>query len=259
VLLVSWNVAGRLALLRAQADEVLGAGPDLVALQEVTRTTAPRWRGILEAEGFAVHVALAPAAEARGARRLGTLVASRMPLEPRPGLRGVPWPERAAAAQVESPAGPLVLVSAYVPQARNGWVKVETLEALVAALAAPGPPRILAGDLNTPRTETPDGRVATFAQRRVGARPIPERGERWDLAERRILVGLEPLGMLDVFRALHGYGPRDLSWTWPRHRGGYRLDHVLASASLRPTACRYRHAWREMGLSDHSGMEAAFS
>ena len=41
-----------------------------------------------------------------------------MPLEPRPGLRGVPWPERAAAAQVESPAGPLVLVSAYVPQAR---------------------------------------------------------------------------------------------------------------------------------------------
>jgi endonuclease/exonuclease/phosphatase family metal-dependent hydrolase len=181
-----------------------------------------------------------------------------MPLRPRPAVADVPWPERAAAADVATPGGSLLLVSAYVPQARNGWVKVETMEALLASLAAPGPPRILAGDLNTPRTETVDGRVATFAQRRVGGRPIPERGERWDLAERRMLVGLEALGMADVFRALNGYAARDLSWTWPRHRGGYRLDHVLASASLRPTACRYHHEWRERGLSDHSGVEAEF-
>jgi endonuclease/exonuclease/phosphatase family metal-dependent hydrolase len=106
-------------------------------------------------------------------------------------------------------------------------VKVETPEALLASLAASGPPRILGGDLNTP-------------------------------ARRRMLVGLEALGMADVFRTLNGSAARDLSWAWPRHRGGYRLDHVLASASLRPTACRYHHDWRERGLSDHSGVEAAF-
>jgi len=39
-------------------------------------------------------------------------------------------------------------------------------------------------------------------------------------------------------------------------RGGYRLDHVLVSPELRPVACEYAHAWRQAGLSDHSGLLA---
>ena len=38
-----------------------------------------------------------------------------------------------------------------------------------------------------------------------------------------------------------------------------RLDHALASRSLGPTACRYRHEWRDARLSDHSALEADFA
>jgi len=255
-------VAGRIALLPAQAEAVAGAGPDIVVLQEVTAGSLPRWEEALAAAGLESVASLEtgrdPAA-ARGARRYGVLAAARWPLR-RIEAVAAPWPERVVSAVVETPDVELELHGAYVPQAANGWVKVETLEALHAALARPGDrPRILCGDLNTPRTETVDGRVATFAQRRVGARPIPERGERWDMAERRILVGLGEHGICDVFRELNGYAARDLSWRWPTHRGGYRLDHLLASRSLHPTACRYRHEWREAGLSDHSPLQADFA
>jgi hypothetical protein len=37
-----------------------------------------------------------------------------------------------------------------------------------------------------------------------------------------------------------------------------RLDHILASSELRPGDCEYIHGWRELGLSDHSAMEALF-
>jgi len=43
-----------------------------------------------------------------------------------------------------------------------------------------------------------------------------------------------------------------------RGRAAYRLDHVIASDSLRATACDYVHEWREAGLSDHSAIEAVF-
>jgi endonuclease/exonuclease/phosphatase family metal-dependent hydrolase len=255
-------VAGRIALLSAQAEAVAGAEPDVVVLQEVTAGSLPRWMEALGLMGLAGVASLGPErdpAASRGARRYGVLAAARWPLR-RIEAVAAPWPERVVSAIVEAPDLDIELHGAYVPQAANGWVKVETLEALYEALARPGEqPRILCGDLNTPRTETVDGRVATFAQRRVGARPIPERGERWDMAERRILVGLDEHGICDVFRELNGYAARDLSWRWPTHRGGYRLDHLLASRSLRPTACRYRHEWREAGLSDHSALQADFA
>jgi exonuclease III len=72
-------------------------------------------------------------------------------------------------------------------------------------------------------------------------------------------TGLRDLGYRDVFRALHGYARSEPSWTWRRragHDGGWRLDHLFASAELRPVSCRYHHAWRDAGLSDHSALEA---
>jgi exonuclease III len=255
-------VAGRIALLPAQAQALAGAQPDLVSLQEVTAGSLPGWRAALAEAGMQSLASLGPdrdPAESRGARRYGVLAAARWPLRPLEPI-GAPWPERVLSVLVQAPGAKLELHGAYVPQAANGWVKVETLEALHDALARPGDrPRILCGDLNTPRTETVDGRIATFAQRRVGARPMPERGERWDLAERRILTALADRGIVDVFRLLNGYEARDLSWLWPGHGGGYRLDHALASESLRPTACCYRHDWRAAGLSDHSALQVDFA
>ena len=55
----------------------------------------------------------------------------------------------------------------------------------------------------------------------------PERGTRWDDAERALVWGLRQRGWVDAYRALHGYGHRSASWTFANDRGGWRLDHVL--------------------------------
>ena len=59
----------------------------------------------------------------------------------------------------------------------------------------------------------------------------------------------------DAFRAIHGYGRKEPSWVF-RHGGGWRLDHLFASAELPVLAARYHHDWRDAGLSDHSALEA---
>ena len=61
---------------------------------------------------------------------------------------------------------------------------------------------MLCGDLNTPRRELEDGTLLTFAHDTNG-RLRPERGERWDRAERALV---RDLGWMDAWRALHGYG-----------------------------------------------------
>lgn len=42
------------------------------------------------------------------------------------------------------------------------------------------------------------------------------------------------------------------------HSGGWRLDHIFASAELEVISCLDHHAWRDEGLSDHSALEADF-
>ena len=106
---------------------------------------------------------------------------------------------------------------------------------------------MLCGDLNTPRREFEGGDVLTFAHDTNG-QLRPERGERWNLAERALI---RDLGWTDAFRALHGYEHREASWTFSGDRGGWRLDHVLLS-DLEPVAAAYAHDWRRAGLSDHS-------
>src|SRR5688500_20225361 len=59
-------------------------------------------------------------------------------------------------------------------------VKVRTLEAVFATVARNhGVPRVVAGDLNTPRYESRTGEVFTFARTRSG-RLRPAYGERHD-------------------------------------------------------------------------------
>ena len=173
--LLSWNVAGRTGVMDRQSEGVERREPDLVCLQEVRASTAPR---------------------------------------------------------------------------------VETCEALFAELARTATRhRILCGDLNTPRYESEEGETETFASNH----PFDE--GRWDAAERSLLVGLAEWDLPDVFRALNGYGRRDVSWvfhTRARRKAAHRLDHVLASAALRAIHCDYVHEWREAGLSDHSAMEVIF-
>jgi endonuclease/exonuclease/phosphatase family metal-dependent hydrolase len=115
---------------------------------------------------------------------------------------------------------------------------------------------VVLGDLNTPRREHPDGTVWTFARDRYG-RLRPERGERWDAAEAALIRGLEEHGFRDAFRAMNGFDSKEPTWEWPRWGGGYRLDHLIASAEVDVTTCAYRHDWRRADkLSDHSALVA---
>ena len=134
------------------------------------------------------------------------------------------------------PSGPLEIHCVHVPNAANGWVKVETLQALRRGLEPPTrTPRVLCGDLNTPRRELPDGTAISFARDSHG-RLRPERGAEWDAAELGIVPGLRDLGYRDAFRTCRGYESRSPSWTWKTIAGH---DGRVASGPdlpLRPTA-----------------------
>jgi len=258
VRVLTWNVARRTSRLVEQATAIAGRAPDVLALQEVTARSWPSWREACPLLGLP-HVRCTlegadPARRPAERRRTGVLVAAAQPLEDAAALP-VPWPETALAVR----AGAVVVHAVHVPNAANGLVKVRTLEAIRAGLAAgPGGPRVLCGDLNTPRREEPDGTVLSFARDGRG-RLRADRGAAWDAAELGVVPGLADLGFRDAFRAVHGYGVAAPSWTWRRiagHGGGWRIDHLFASAELEPVAATYHHAWREEDLSDHAALEA---
>ena len=249
--LVSWNVAGRKSRVEEQADRVLGEEPDVVCLQEVGPQTAAAWSERLAAVGLAPVVAPLPRAR-EGSRPLAVLIAAREPGEVVP-VEDVPWPERVLAVR----AGSLEIVNVHSPiSPKPGLVKVKTHEAVFRHVATGAGPRVVLGDLNTPRREHADGTVWTFARDRYG-RLREDRGERWDAAETALIRGLEARGFRDAFRELNGYDSKEPSWEWPRYGGGYRLDHLIASSEVTVTTCSYRHDWRrEDRLSDHSALVA---
>jgi endonuclease/exonuclease/phosphatase family metal-dependent hydrolase len=251
---LSWNVAGRVVLQEDQIAAVLGHGADVVCLQEITPRTAPRWAEALKAGGYDVELSPWPV-DPRGLRRLAVLIAARTRPRPLPGPP-LPWAERHLACSVELDGVPVEVRNLHAPLSQKAeQVKVRTLEAVFAAVAREdGVPRIVAGDLNTPRYETRTGEVLTFARTRSG-RLRPTYGERHDRAELALISGLPARGWRDAFRALHGYERRDRSWM-STVGYGYRLDHLIVSPELEALACEYVHEWRTRGLSDHSAIWA---
>lgn len=245
--LITWNVAGRVEKLPEQAAALAGVEAGVVCLQEVTVRTEPLWRAALATMGFGfVETAVAALPPKPTKRRLAVLTASRAPLERLPAP-DVPWAERVLCGVVEG----LEVINLHAPIAPSPELaKVRTHEAVAAYLQGGSErPRVLCGDLNTPRRELEDGTLLTFAHDSRG-RLRPERGERWDRAERALV---RDLGWTDAWRAVHGYGRRDASWTFAGDKGGWRLDHVLLDG-LEPVSSTYCHEWRRSGLSDHSAL-----
>jgi exonuclease III len=252
VRLITWNVNRRVSLLAGQAAALATREPDVVALQEVTARSWPLWAAALDTIGLP-HALCSlqdadPARQPIGRRRTGVVIAARARPITREPL-AVPWRETTLAASVDG----VTVHVAHVPNAANGWIKPDTLAALRAGLEATSGPRVLCGDLNTPRRESPDVSVISFARDTRG-RLREERGTRWDDAELGIVPRLAELGFADAFRAVHGYASKEPSWVW-RHGGGWRLDHVFV-CGLAVVASVYHHAWRDDGLSDHSALEA---
>jgi exonuclease III len=233
---------------------VLELEQDVVCLQEVTPVTAEPWLQRLADAGLTGVLAPMPGVR-EGSRPLAVLTAARDPLEVVP-VADVPWPERVLAVR----AGAVELVNVHSPVSpKPDLAKVRTHEAVYAHLRSGAGPRVVLGDLNTPRREHADGSVWTFARDRNG-RLRPERGERWDAAESALIRGLEPHGFRDAFRELNGFDSKEPTWEWPRSGGGWRLDHLIASTDVEVVECAYRHDWRrEDRLSDHSALVADLS
>ena len=240
---VTWNVAGRVGAQPEQAVAVAAAAVDVVCLQEVTVRTAPLWRASLAACGFGRCLdALDGLPPQPTRRRLAVLTAARS-LERLPAPE-VPWAERVLCCSADG----VEVINVHSPIAPSPELaKIRTHEAVAAYLASGSGPRVLCGDLNTPRRELADGTLLTFAHDSKG-RLRPERGQRWDRAERALI---RDLGWVDAFRAINGYGTRDASWTFAGDKGGWRLDHVLVDG-FDVISAEYQHDWRRAGLSDHS-------
>ena len=244
--LISWNVLQGGGYRLARQVEVLGAKQvDVVALQEVTAKTAPLFRDALLRHGLA-HVRHSFGIHRdhsllRGSRRYGLLVASRWPLRTLPPIAfHIPWPERVLSVSILSPYGTIELHTTHIPTgAHRDWTRAETFEGIYRRLARRcAHPRILCGDLNAPREESPEGEVVTWGQRRKPNGDVVfegGRGERSDRAERQVVTGLAPYGLIDVYRALHGYGRQAESWHWRNRgrKGGYRLAAILNLAQNR--------------------------
>lgn len=204
--LVCRNVAGRRRRQAAQAERVTALSPDIVCLQKVTARSVQPWTAYLTGAGLSdVRVADGTSAAGRD-RPLLTLVASCWE-QPPVTVGGVPWPERVLATRL---AG-LEVVNVHSPiSAKPGLAKVLTHEAVHAHLSQGRGPRLVCGDVNTPRREHPDGRVWTFARDRYGRLRV-DRGERWDTGELALIKGLEDYGFRDAFRSLHGLEQREPS------------------------------------------------
>ncbi len=252
MLIITWNIAGRVKRIDEQISQLLALDADALCLQELTPTTLPTWQESLQTAGY--HTLAAPSPPPGRQRRLSVLSAARAPLAALP-VPELPWPERALAARLPDGAEVVNLHSPTSP--KPDLAKIRTHEAVFAhlALRAPGRLRLLCGDLNTPRKEHPDGTIWTFARDQYG-RLRPDRGERWDRAELALIQRLDAYGFRDAFRVLHGYEQREHSWEWKRWNGGYRLDHLLVSGPWRVESCQYLHALRKSGLADHSPLIA---
>ena len=77
------------------------------------------------------------------------------------------------------------------------------------------------------------------------------------LMSRRIFAKLSAMGWTDLWRH-HNPGITEYTW-FSKFKGGargngFRLDHAFATPGLvaRVQGCRYSHAQREAGISDHS-------
>lgn len=127
-----------------------------------------------------------------------------------------------------------------VPGGMKGEEKIKILETVFQRIMDAGERlRILAGDFNTPGDELCDGQAVTYLEDKD-----PRIRNRWRNAELNILKGLGHVGMIDTFRAIHGFGDLDVLDISHAARkkdpcsvpdeeiDGLRFDHIFASTGL---------------------------
>jgi exodeoxyribonuclease-3 len=150
----------------------------------------------------------------------------------------------------------LIVASVYVPNGGKDFdAKMRFLDALdgyVTDVTASGVPLVVCGDLNVARTEM-DVHPKERKPGAIGQTP----------QERALIERMIGRGLVDVHRTFEPDNADLFTWwaPWRNMRArniGWRLDYVLAAASLATTAssCVVQ---RETGTSDHGPVIAVFA
>ena len=253
VKVVTWNVNS----LKARLPRLLGLleaeRPDVVCLQETKTAAGAPFPLELAGAGYS--------ALGHGGGRWGGVAVLLGPgLDPGPQLRGLPGePDPAEARWLEVEAGPLRVVSVYVPNGRavgspTFAAKLAFLDAAAQRLAAlRGRSLVVGGDLNVARTDADLYDPAAF----VGSTHVtPEERGRVDRL-------LKEGDLADAWRLLH---PEEPGFTWWDYRAGHfgrglgmRIDLLALSPDLagRLREIRVARAYRKgPGPSDHAPLVA---
>jgi exodeoxyribonuclease III len=248
VKIATWNVNG-IRARQAQLQEWLERErPDVVCLQEIKATVdqLPVW--LCELEGYWCYWHGGKGYSGVGLHVSKTLSPER-PVFEHPSFD---YENRIAVARLPQ----ATVASVYVPNGGKDFpAKMRFLAALeqyAADLRTEASPLVICGDLNVARTDM-DVHPKERKPRAIGQ--LPE--------ERAQLERLIGHGLVDVGRALEPDNDQLFTWWAPwrnlRQRNiGWRLDYVLASASLygRVRGCVVQ---REFGTSDHAPVIADFA
>lgn len=249
VRLLTWNVQhANAARTRRQAVWLATEDPhDVLALTEVAAgDTGALLARLLSEFGYSVYLP-----EVIG-DRYRVLVACRtgtLDVLTDPGVDVLP--HRCVAARIVLPQTELGVVGLYVPSrgakdqrnvAKRAFqdAVAAALPGLVTRLGVSGPV-LAAGDLNVVEPEH-EPRYPVFGQ--------------WEYDFYRSFA---KAGLTDAFRLTQPTG-MDYSWygrpSGDGRRNGYRFDHCFITAAHADKVhdCRYVHAIREDGLSDHAAM-----
>ena len=245
--IATWNVNGIRAREAQVREWVERERPDVVCLQELKSTVAQVPAALCEMQGYRCywHGARAYSGVGLHIRR------DAFPDEPVFQHPGFDFETRIVTAQLED----FIFVSVYVPNGGKDFPAkmdfLRQLEAFIGESHDAGKRIVLCGDINIARTER-DVHPKERNPAVVGQRP----------EERELFERILARGLVDVGRAVDPENDNLFTWWAPwrkmRERNiGWRLDYVLASASLasRVTGCT---AYREVGTSDHAPVIAVF-
>jgi exodeoxyribonuclease-3 len=243
----TWNVNG----IRAREAQVLEwverERPDVICLQELKSTVSQVPAALCELQGYFCywHGTRAYSGVGLHVRRDSF---SQEPLFQHPAFD---FETRIVTAQL----GDMLFASVYVPNGGKDFpAKMEFLrqmEAFVGDVHERGMRLVLCGDINIARSER-DVHPKERNPALVGQRP----------EERELFERILARGLVDVGRVLDPDNDNLFTWWAPwrklRERNiGWRLDYVLASASLAAKAANCA-AYREVGTSDHAPVVAVF-
>jgi exodeoxyribonuclease-3 len=251
---LTWNVQHAAASRTYQQAEWLATNdpPDILVLTEVAAgETGLLLAQLLGGLGYTVHLPEA------GLDRYRVRLACRTGVLDVVSETGVEFlPHRCLAARIKLPETVTGVVGLYVPSrgpkeqrnvAKRGFqdAVAAALPGLVAHLDVTGPV-VVTGDLNVVEPGH-DPRYPVFG--------------RWEYDFYRSFT---QAGFIDAFRITHPTG-MDYSWfgrpSGNGQRNGYRFDHTFVTAAHTASIrdCRYLHAIRGTGLSDHAAMTVTLS